>query len=84
MLLRAGWALQVFTGPLCYTLHAPAMLWDFHSDNNHPSPLPWGPDAILCIIPANHMSYLAEYEKHLWQSLTTVEVILVFFYLSSF
>lgn len=37
VLLRAGWALQVFTGPPCYALHARALLWDFHSDNNHPS-----------------------------------------------
>lgn len=67
VLLRAGWALQVFTGPPCYTLHAPALLWDFHSDNNHPSL-----DAFL----VDQMLFCVSYQLitcNVWQGMKSID-----------
>lgn len=67
VLLRAGWAHQVFTGPLPYSLHAHALLQDFHSDNNH---------AFLDTLLTDQMVVCALYQLitcNIWQGIKNID-----------
>lgn len=67
VLLRAGWAHQVFTGPLPYALHAHALLQDFHSDNNH---------AFLDTLLTDQMVFCALYQLitcNIWQGIKNID-----------
>ena len=50
VLLGAGWAHRVFTGPPRYALHARALLQDFHSDNHLSLDAPLVDQMVFCVL----------------------------------